>query len=101
MNAFLSTLDARGISKEDPCLKRSELTTLQINMGNVCNQNCAHCHVGASPEGRNVMSRQVIDSILKFSLSTKSKLSIGAIKDFVFPPINCLYFFLIENKFFV
>ena len=71
MNAFLSTLDACGISKEDPCLKRSELTTLQINMGNLCNQNCAHCHVGASPQGNKVMSREVIDSILKFLSKNK------------------------------
>ena len=66
MNAFLSTLDASGISRDDECLKRTELTTLQINMGNLCNQNCQHCHVGASPEGSKVMSIKIIDDIITF-----------------------------------
>jgi len=66
MNAFLRTLDKRGISKEDFCLKRTELNTLQVNMGNLCNQSCAHCHVGASPAGQKIMSMNVVDNILMF-----------------------------------
>ena len=30
-------------------LKRSELNTLQINIGKFCNLACSHCHVGAGP----------------------------------------------------
>ncbi|MCG8430521.1 MAG: arsenosugar biosynthesis radical SAM protein ArsS, partial [Candidatus Omnitrophica bacterium] len=59
MNAFLSIM-------EEPGLKRTKLTTLQVNMGNFCNQRCAHCHVEASPEGKHIMSREVIDTILRF-----------------------------------
>lgn len=47
-------------------LTRTELKVLQVNVGNLCNQSCAHCHVGASPQGKNIMSRKVIDDILNF-----------------------------------
>ncbi|MFA5515899.1 MAG: arsenosugar biosynthesis radical SAM (seleno)protein ArsS [Desulfuromonadales bacterium] len=40
------------------------LQTLQVNMGNLCNMSCAHCHVGASPQGRKVMGREVADKIV-------------------------------------
>ena len=66
MNAFLSVLESNKIAERDFCLKRRALTTLQVNMGNLCNQRCKHCHVDASPKGKKVMSRGVIDDILKF-----------------------------------
>ncbi len=66
MNVFLSVLESSKMPKKDSCLKREELSTLQVNMGNLCNQSCKHCHVDASPQGKKVMSREVIDSILKF-----------------------------------
>lgn len=66
MNAFLSVLESSAIRPKDDCLKRTKLTTLQVNMGNVCNQQCRHCHVDASRQGTEAMSRAVIDSILKF-----------------------------------
>ena len=56
MNAFLSVLESRNISK-DSCLKRTKLTTLQVNMGDLCNQSCLHCHIDASPSGKKIMSR--------------------------------------------
>ena len=28
-----------------------EFKTLQVNLGNRCNQNCKHCHVQAEPGG--------------------------------------------------
>lgn len=43
-----------------------ELKTLQINVGNRCNLRCSHCHLDASPEGNKVMSRDVIDKVLRF-----------------------------------
>jgi radical SAM/Cys-rich protein len=66
MNAFLSALEASEIPQADASLKRAKLSTLQINLGNLCNQSCKHCHVEASPQGKKVMSPAVIDSILKF-----------------------------------
>lgn len=66
MNAFLSVLEKRDIKKD--VLRRGQLTTLQVNMGNLCNQSCAHCHIEASPQGKNIMSKKVVDDILDFLL---------------------------------
>lgn len=64
MNAFLNVLEKHEIEKD--ILRRGQLTTLQVNMGDLCNQNCSHCHIEASSEGKNIMSRKVVDNILDF-----------------------------------
>ena len=33
-----------------PRLHRGRLTTLQVNLGYLCNQSCIHCHVNAGPQ---------------------------------------------------
>ncbi len=47
-------------------IKFDTLQTLQVNLGNLCNLACRHCHVGASPEGKNVMGREVMAKIIGF-----------------------------------
>lgn len=42
------------------------LQTLQVNLGNLCNLACSHCHMGASPQGDRVMGREVMASIISF-----------------------------------
>jgi radical SAM/Cys-rich protein len=42
------------------------LRTLQVNLGNLCNLACTHCHVGASPHGDQVMTRDVMGKIAGF-----------------------------------
>lgn len=64
MNAFLDVLEKHEIEKD--VLRRERLATLQVNMGDLCNQSCAHCHIGASPGGKNIMPRKVVDHILGF-----------------------------------
>ena len=57
----------KTIENIDPkllCLK--ELGTLQVNLGNLCNQSCSHCHVQASPNGKNIMSKSVMQKIIDF-----------------------------------
>jgi len=49
-----------------PAIKRSELTTLQVNLGYLCNQQCLHCHVDASPRRTEIMTRETIESVLNF-----------------------------------
>jgi len=62
MNAFITKLAEISEKVE----YRSRLKILQVNMGNLCNQHCKHCHVGASPNGKNIMSKETIDNILSF-----------------------------------
>jgi radical SAM/Cys-rich protein len=43
-----------------------ELRTLQVNLGNRCNQSCTHCHVQASPAGKKIMSKGVMKKNINF-----------------------------------
>ncbi len=43
-----------------------ELKTLQVNLGNRCNQLCKHCHVQAGPNGKKIMSKKVMEKIIDF-----------------------------------
>lgn len=51
--------------------RRIKLKVLQVNMGNMCNQRCSHCHVNASPEGDKVMSKAVAGDVISFLSKTK------------------------------
>lgn len=60
---FQAALDTHGQSS----LHATELTTLQVNLGKLCNQACRHCHVDAGPHqtGADVnMSAATVDAIL-------------------------------------
>lgn len=43
-----------------------QLQTLQVNLGNRCNQSCTHCHVQAGPNGKKIMSKAVMEKIIDF-----------------------------------
>ncbi|MEM1032340.1 MAG: arsenosugar biosynthesis radical SAM (seleno)protein ArsS [Myxococcota bacterium] len=45
-------------------VRRKRTTTLQINVGRVCNQVCRHCHVDAGPDRRERMSDAVVEACL-------------------------------------
>ena len=45
-------------------LQADTITTLQVNLGKLCNQACKHCHVDASPTRTEIMSRETIDDIV-------------------------------------
>jgi radical SAM/Cys-rich protein len=47
-------------------LMLNNLQTLQANLGNMCNQSCAHCHVQAGPAGTKIMSKAVMEKIIVF-----------------------------------
>ena len=56
-----------------PRIKRSKLDTLQVNLGYLCNQQCLHCHVDASPRRSEIMSIETIKDILEFIRSRNIK----------------------------
>lgn len=49
-----------------PQIRRSQLQTLQVNLGYLCNQTCLHCHVDASPRRSEIMSLETIEQIIDF-----------------------------------
>ena len=53
-------------SSDRQLLQLERLQTLQINLGNRCNQSCAHCHVQAGPNGKKIMSKAVMSKIIAF-----------------------------------
>jgi len=46
-------------------LKPKSLEILQMNMGYMCNQVCAHCHVDAGPDRKEMMSRTTLEHCLQ------------------------------------
>ncbi len=46
-------------------LARAALTTVQINVGKLCNQACQHCHVGAGPKRTEIMSAQTAQRLVE------------------------------------
>ncbi len=69
MHATLPLLEVTDF----PSIRRAELDTLQVNLGYKCNQRCLHCHVNASPDRKEMMSRDVIELILPVIKSRQIK----------------------------
>ncbi|MEX2597433.1 MAG: arsenosugar biosynthesis radical SAM (seleno)protein ArsS [Salibacteraceae bacterium] len=46
-------------------LKPTEIEVLQINLGYMCNQTCAHCHVDAGPDRKEIMTQSTMQDCLK------------------------------------
>src|SRR5947209_19295131 len=42
-------------------LRANGIEVLQINVGKRCNQTCAHCHVDAGPDRKEVMAADVLE----------------------------------------
>lgn len=59
---FGQTLAKHGLS-----LTRERITTLQINVGLLCNQTCRHCHLEAGPNSAEVMSAETVDEVVAFA----------------------------------
>jgi radical SAM/Cys-rich protein len=54
------------IDTDFPRIKRAQLETLQVNLGYLCNQQCLHCHVDASPRRKEVMTARTVNDVLNF-----------------------------------
>ncbi|WP_146576578.1 arsenosugar biosynthesis radical SAM (seleno)protein ArsS [Neorhodopirellula pilleata] len=54
-------------------LYRKQLTTLQINVGKLCNQTCTHCHVDAGPDRRESMSHETAQHVMDFLARSEVK----------------------------
>src|SRR5579859_4194567 len=65
---FEGTLRQHGLGE----LRRREVTTLQINVGKLCNQACHHCHVEAGPKRTEIMPASVAERIMTLLAATPS-----------------------------
>jgi radical SAM/Cys-rich protein len=60
IKSFEDSLAAHGNDE----LRAARLTTLQVNVGKVCNQACKHCHVDAGPNRTESMSEETVEQVL-------------------------------------
>jgi len=60
---------SRTVFWEREILKKERIETVQVNIGNRCNQACAHCHIGASPAGNENMDAKTAGMVLNKLLS--------------------------------
>jgi radical SAM/Cys-rich protein len=58
---------AEALTRSGVELRRGETTTLQVNVGFLCNQFCWHCHLDAGPGRGEVMSRATMDAVEAFA----------------------------------
>jgi radical SAM/Cys-rich protein len=65
---FREKLRQHGVGE----LQRRGVTTLQINVGKLCNQACHHCHVEAGPKRTEIMPAGVAERILALLAETPS-----------------------------
>lgn len=62
VDPFASALARSGVE-----LRRGLTTTLQVNVGFLCNQSCRHCHLNAGPTRTEVMSRETMGEVESFA----------------------------------
>jgi len=53
-----------SLARHDIELTRGRTTTLQINVGLLCNQACQHCHLEAGPSRTEVMTSETVHRII-------------------------------------
>lgn len=53
------------LARIDRSLKKDRITTIQVNVGSLCNQSCIHCHVNGSPHSKHIMPWSVMDGIVE------------------------------------
>ncbi len=94
-NEILPDIRERIRSLNPDFLKHHKLETLQLNLGNICNQCCEHCHIEASPRGNRIMPREIMDKIINYLRGQR-----GLILDITggCPELNPNFKYLIEES---
>ncbi len=55
------------LAKQALKLERGKTTTLQINVGLLCNQSCRHCHLSAGPHRPENMSSETAQEVIAYA----------------------------------
>jgi radical SAM/Cys-rich protein len=66
---------SRTLSQNQLVLTRLDTTTLQINMGLLCNQECRHCHLDAGPNRSEVMTVKTVQEVIEFARRGKFQIA--------------------------
>jgi len=68
----LASFEQKIKADNDFPLRPKKLEILQINVGYMCNQVCAHCHVDAGPDRKEIMTRETMQQCLDIIKSTST-----------------------------
>jgi radical SAM/Cys-rich protein len=60
VNGFMQCVVESG----QPIIKANKVEIIQVNLGFLCNQQCAHCHLNASPDRSEVMNWETMGAVL-------------------------------------
>ncbi|QAA82775.1 radical SAM/Cys-rich domain protein [Aequorivita sp. H23M31] len=71
-NGNLPTFQQKISETQQFPLRPNTLEILQINLGYMCNQVCAHCHVDAGPDRKEIMTRETMEQCLEVIRSTSA-----------------------------
>ena len=71
-NGELPTFAAKIKETNQFPLRPKTLEILQINLGYMCNQVCAHCHVDAGPDRKEIMTLETMQQCLEVIKKTKA-----------------------------
>ena len=66
---FHESLRSHGLSP----LRALDVETIQINLGKMCNQTCAHCHVDAGPDRKEKMTWETMRDCLSAIESSRAR----------------------------
>jgi len=58
---------------ENRKILKDKFNLIQINIGDLCNLTCTHCHVAASPKGSKNMTKETADKIIEKILNMDIK----------------------------
>jgi radical SAM/Cys-rich protein len=87
--SFAARLHHEGVR-----LTRFSISTVQINVGKLCNQACLHCHVDAGPKRTEIMDRRTAELALEFVRAAGARtvdITGGA------PELNPFFRFVVEQ----
>ena len=60
--SFRQTLNRHNLD-----LTRKKTTTLQVNVGLLCNHTCRHCHLEAGPQRKEIMDSETVAQVIEFA----------------------------------
>ena len=60
-----------ALARHDLKLRRKRTTTLQVNVGLLCNQACRHCHLNAGPNRVENMQPDTLDAVVNYASKTR------------------------------
>ena len=70
----MNDFERQVVGTKDEGLHSAKIETLQVNLGLRCNQQCAHCHLEASPQRDEIMGWPVMELILEAAKRARCQL---------------------------